>query len=73
LRERKLLLHKQEIKRLTGKLAERDLLFATNLHKKCKVKLELGPCKGKNNTTNAKQSRRDMKRICKGNKKVYVT
>jgi SsrA-binding protein len=48
-RERKLLLHKQEIKRLTGKLKERGLtLVPLKLYfKNGKVKVLLGLCKGK--------------------------
>lgn len=48
-RERKLLLHKQEIKRLTGKLKEKGLtLVPLKLYfKNGKVKVLLGLCKGK--------------------------
>lgn len=50
LRERKLLLHRREIKRLTGKIQERGLtLVPTKVHitDNGKVKVELGLAKGK--------------------------
>ena len=48
-RTRKLLLHKKEIERLIGKVAERGLtLVPLNLHYKAsKIKLEIGLAKGK--------------------------
>jgi SsrA-binding protein len=50
LRERKLLLHKREIKRLAGKVQERGLTLVptkVQINEKGKVKVELGLAKGK--------------------------
>jgi SsrA-binding protein len=50
LRERKLLLHKREIKRLTGKVQERGLTLVPTkvlINEKGKMKVELGLAKGK--------------------------
>lgn len=50
LRERKLLLHRREIKRLTGKIKERGLTLVptkVQINDKGKVKVELGLAKGK--------------------------
>ncbi len=75
LRERKLLLHKQEIKRLTGKLAERGFtLVPLRLYiKNGKVKLELGLAKGKNIHDKRKTIQdRDMKRDMQREIKKYM-
>jgi SsrA-binding protein len=50
LRERKLLLHRREIKRLTGKIKERGLTLVptkVQINDKGKVKVEIGLAKGK--------------------------
>jgi SsrA-binding protein len=50
LRERKLLLHRREIKRLTGKIKERGLTLVptkVQINEKGKVKVELALAKGK--------------------------
>jgi len=50
MRERKLLLHRREIKRLTGKIKERGLTLVptkVQINDKGKVKVELGLAKGK--------------------------
>jgi SsrA-binding protein len=49
-RRRKLLLHRQEIKRLAGKVAEKGMTLiplAVYLNEKGRIKMELGVCKGK--------------------------
>lgn len=72
LRERKLLLHKQEIKRLIGKLNERGYtLVPLKMYiKNGKVKIELGLAKGKNlhdkrRTIQDRDMKRDMQREIK--------
>lgn len=75
LRERKLLMHKYEIKRLTGKLHERGYTLIPLLLyiKNGKVKLELGLAKGK--TTYDKKrtiQERDLKRDMQRDIKKYV-
>jgi len=72
LRERKLLLHKYEIKKLIGKLNERGYtLVPLRMYiKNGKVKLELGLAKGKNThdkrrTIQERDSKRDMQREIK--------
>ena len=72
LRERKLLLHRQEIKRLTGKLNEKGYtLIPLKMYiKNGKVKLELGLAKGKNirdkrRTIQDRDMNRDMQREMK--------
>ena len=71
-RERKLLLHRQEIKRLTGKLQERGLtLVPLKMYfKNGKVKLLLGLGKGKarydkRKTIQKRESDREIRRIIK--------
>lgn len=75
LRERKLLMHKQEIKRLTGKLNEKGYtLVPLSLYfKKGRVKIELGLARGK--TTYDKKrtiQERDMKRDMQRDIKKYM-
>ncbi len=72
LRERKLLLHKREIKRLTGKLQEKGLtLVPLKIYiKNGKVKIELGLGKGKakydkRKTIQERDQNRDMQRDIK--------
>jgi len=75
LRERKLLLHKQEIKRLTGKLAERGFtLVPLRMYmKNGKVKVELGLARGKNVHDKRKTiQERDMKRDMQRDIKKYL-
>ncbi len=65
-RERKLLLHKQEIKRLTGKILERGMtLVPLSLYlKNGRVKVELGLVKGKSVVDRRKEiARRDEERM----------
>jgi len=69
LRERKLLLHKYEIRKLIGKLNERGYtLVPLRMYiKNGKVKIELGLAKGKNThdkrrTIQERDSKRDMQR-----------
>ncbi len=71
-RERKLLLHRQEIKRLTGKLKEKGLtLIALKVYfKNGKVKLLLGLAKGKaqydkRKTIQKREADREMQRTMK--------
>lgn len=71
-RERKLLLHRQEIKRLTGKLQEKGLtLIPLKMYlKNGKVKLLLGLGKGKarydkRKTIQKRESDRELQRIIK--------
>jgi SsrA-binding protein len=71
-RDRKLLLHKQEIKRLTGKLKERGLtLVPLRMYfKNGKVKVLLGLAKGKakydkRKTIQKRESDREIQRIMK--------
>lgn len=75
LRERKLLLHRQEIKRLTGKLHERGYtLIPLRLYlKNGKVKIELALARGK--TTYDKKrtiQERDLKRDMQRDIKKYM-
>lgn len=72
LRERKLLLHKHEIKRLIGKLNEKGFtLVPMRMYiKNGKVKIELGLAKGKNvhdkrRTIQDRDMKRDMQREIK--------
>ncbi len=75
LRERKLLLHKYEIKKLIGKLNERGYtLVPLRMYiKNAKVKLELGLAKGKD-THDKRRSiqERDLKRDMQREIKKYV-
>ena len=75
LRERKLLMHKQEIKRLTGKLNEKGYtLVPLSLYfKNGRVKIELGLARGK--TTYDKKrtiQERDLKRDMQRDIKKYM-
>jgi SsrA-binding protein len=75
LRERKLLLHKYEIKKLIGKLNERGYtLVPLRMYiKNGKVKLELGLAKGKNTHDKRRTIQdRDMKRDMQREIKKYV-
>jgi len=75
LRERKLLLHRQEIKRLTGKLNEKGFtLVPLKMYiKNGKVKIELGLAKGKNIRDKRKTiQERDMNRDMQREIKKYV-
>lgn len=75
LRERKLLLHKPEIRRLTGKLAERGYtLVPLRMYiKNGKVKIELGLARGKNVHDKRKTiQERDMKRDMQREIKKYM-
>ena len=75
LRDRKLLLHKQEIKRLTGKLQERGLtLIPLKLYfKNGKVKVLLGLGKGKAKYDKRKTiQKRDIERDMQRDIKRYV-
>lgn len=72
LRERKLLLHKQEIKKLTGKVAERgySLIPLRMYFKNGKVKVEIGLARGKKNydkreSIKKKDQRRELERMMK--------
>lgn len=76
LRERKLLLHRQEIKRLTGKVAERGFtLVPLKLYfKNGKVKVLLGLGKGKTThdkrkTIQKRESDRELRRVIKESKR----
>ncbi len=74
-RERKLLLHKQEIKRLTGKIQEKGLtLVPLKIYfKNGKAKIELGLGKGKANYDKRKTIRdRDAQRDMQREMKKYV-
>ncbi|HDP97780.1 MAG TPA: SsrA-binding protein SmpB [bacterium] len=65
-RERKLLLHRQEIKRLTGKVVEKGMtLVPLKIYlKNGRVKLELGLARGKSTVDRRKDiARRDEQRI----------
>ena len=71
-RTRKLLLHKQEIRRLTGKVKERGLtLIALRLYfKNGKAKVELGLARGKKlydkrETLRKKDAQREVERSLK--------
>jgi len=75
LRERKLLLHRYEIKRLTGKLNEKGYtLIPLKMYiKNGKVKLELGLAKGKNIRDKRKTiQERDMNRDMQREMKKYL-
>ena len=75
LRERKLLLHKQELKRLTGKLNEKGftLIPLRMYFKNGRVKLELGLARGKNIHDKRRTIQdRDMKRDMQREMKKYV-
>jgi len=75
LRERKLLLHKFEIKKLIGKLNERGYtLVPLRMYiKNAKVKIELGLGKGKNTHDKRRTIQdRDMKRDMNREMKKYV-
>jgi SsrA-binding protein len=72
LRERKLLLHKQEIKKLTGKVAERgySLIPLRMYFKNGKVKVEIGLARGKKlydkrESIKKKDQRRELERMMK--------
>ncbi len=72
LRERKLLLHKREIKRLTGKVAERgfSLIPLKMYFKNGKVKLEMALARGKKTydkreSIKKKEQRRELERLVK--------
>lgn len=74
LRVRKLLLHRQEIARLTGKTQEKGLtLIPLKLYfHKCWVKIELGLCKGKKlydkrESTQKRETARELQRAIKRN------
>ena len=74
LRERKLLLHSYEIKRLTGKLNEKGYtLVPLKMYiKNGKVKLEIGLAKGKNVRDKRRTIQdRDMKRDMQRDMKMY--
>ena len=65
-RERKLLLHKQEIKRLTGKVTEKGMtLIPLKLYfKNGRAKVELGLARGKSTVDRRKDiARRDEQRM----------
>ena len=73
LRERKLLLHKAEIRRLEGKVAEKGYTLvplSLYLNDKGKIKLELGLARGKLKADRRREimereTRRDMERMMK--------
>jgi SsrA-binding protein len=72
LRERKLLLHKKEIKRLTGKVTERgfSLIPLKIYFKNGKVKIEMALARGKKNydkreSIKKKEQRRELERLVK--------
>lgn len=72
LRDRKLLLHKGEIKKLTGKVAERgySLIPLRMYFKNGKVKVEIGLARGKKNydkreSIKKKDQRRELERMMK--------
>lgn len=72
LRERKLLLHKREIKKLTGKVAERgySLIPLKMYFKNGKVKVEMGLARGKKTydkreAIKKKDQRRELERMMK--------
>jgi SsrA-binding protein len=78
LRERKLLMHKQEVRRLEGKVAERGYTLvplSIYLNEKGKIKVELGLARGKLKADRRRdimerEMRRDMERMMKsGGKK----
>jgi SsrA-binding protein len=72
-RERKLLLHRAEISRLAGKLAERGLtLIPLRLYfKRGRAKVELGLCRGKRRydkreSIRRRETERDLQRTLRG-------
>ncbi len=73
LRERKVLLHKQEIQRLTGKIAEKGYTLvplSLYLNERGKIKVELGLARGKAKADRRRdimerEARRDMERMMK--------
>lgn len=72
LRERKLLLHKKEIKKLTGKVTERgfSLIPLKIYFKNGKVKVEMALARGKKNydkreSIKKKEQRRELERLVK--------
>lgn len=78
LRARKVLMHKQEIQRLEGKVAEKGYTLVTlslYLNEKGKIKVELGLARGKAKADRRRdimdrEARRDMERIIKSAGKV---
>jgi SsrA-binding protein len=73
LRERKVLMHKQEIQRLTGKIAEKGYTLvplSLYLNERGKIKIELGLARGKAKADRRRdimerEARRDMERMMK--------
>jgi len=73
LRERKLLMHKQEIRRLQGKVAEKGytlIPLSLYLNEKGKIKVELGLAKGKTKVDRRRdiidrEARREVERTMK--------
>jgi len=73
LRERKVLLHKQEIQRLTGKIAEKGYTLvplSLYLNERGKIKVELGLARGKAKADRRRdimdrEAQRDMERMMK--------
>jgi SsrA-binding protein len=73
LRERKLLMHKQEIRRLQGKVAEKGYTLvplSLYLNERGKIKIELGLAKGKTKIDRRRdiidrEARREMERTMK--------
>ena len=73
LRERKVLMHKQEIQRLTGKIAEKGYTLvplSLYLNERGKIKVELGLARGKAKADRRRdimerEARRDMERMMK--------
>ncbi len=72
LRQRKLLVHKREIRKLTGKVAERgySLVPLRMYFRNGKVKIEMGLARGKKNydkreTIKKKDQRRELERMMK--------
>ena len=78
LRARKVLMHKQEIQRLQGKVAEKGYTLvplSLYLNEKGKIKVELGLARGKAKADRRRdimdrEARRDMERIIKSAGKV---
>ena len=78
LRARKVLMHKQEIQRLEGKVAEKGYTLVTlslYLNEKGKIKVELGLARGKAKADRRRdimdrEARRDMERMIKSAGKV---
>ena len=73
LRERKVLMHKQEIQRLTGKIAEKGYTLvplSLYLNERGKIKVELGLARGKAKADRRRdimdrEAQRDMERMIK--------